>query len=218
MSVTTARELGIVPCRTCGLVSRAPAFGGDARCARCSSALHARKPDAYMRCWALLIAAAVLYLPANLLPMMYTSKLMTERSDTIVSGVIALWQEGEQHLAIIVFTASVVVPMLKIAVLALLLVTAQRGSRWRQLDRARLYRMIQAIGHWSMLDIFVVVLLITLVRLNLFGQVQAGPASIAFGAVVVLTMFASMSFDPRLIWDTGRAPHPGPDAPQEPAR
>ena len=202
----TARELGVVACRSCGLVSRAAPEGSDARCTRCRTPLHARKPDSNLRTWALLIAAAVLYVPANLLPIMYTSKLFGERSDTIVSGVVALWDDGARDLAIIVFSASVVVPILKIAVLALLLISSQRGSHWRRAERARLYRMIQAIGHWSMLDIFVVVLLITLVRLNLFGVVMAGPAAIAFGAVVVLTMFATMSFDPRLIWDDVRAP------------
>ena len=200
--IPTARELGVVACRSCGLVSRAAPPGQAAHCSRCSSPLHARKPHSYSRTWALLIAATALYLPANLLPIMYTSKLFGERSDTIVSGVVALWEDGARDLAVIVFTASVVVPILKIAVLALLLVSSQQRTTWRQRERAALYRMIQAIGHWSMLDIFVVVLLITLVRLNLFGVVMAGPAAIAFGAVVVLTMFAAMSFDPRLIWDT----------------
>lgn len=205
MSIVTARELGIVACDNCGMISRAPAAGDDNACARCNAPLHSRKPQSIARAWALLIAAAVLYLPANFLPMMITSKLLASRSDTIVSGVIELWEEGDQHLAVIVFVASVVVPILKIAVLSLLLATSQNGSAWRQMDRARLYRLTHTIGHWSMLDIFVVVLLVTLVHLHLLGNVQAGPAAICFGAVVVLTMFASMSFDPRLIWDT-RAP------------
>lgn len=203
-AIVTARELGVVGCRGCGEVCQAPALSARAACPRCGTPLRWRKPNSVARTWALLIAAALLYIPANLLTIMHTSKLFEERDDTILSGVIKLWQDGAYDLAVIVFVASVVVPILKIGVLALLLITAKRKSTWRQVERARLYRLIDAVGHWSMLDIFVVVLLVTLVRLNFYGEVQAGPAAVAFGAVVVLTMFASMSFDPRLIWDTQR--------------
>lgn len=197
----TAEDLGIIGCRECGLVCQADTLSEDARCPRCSAKLHRRKPNSISRTWALLIAAIVMYVPSNLLPIMYTSKLNVERVDTIISGVATLWMEGERSLATIVFVASVVVPIIKIAVLSLLLITAQTGSRWRQLERAKLYRLIHTVGHWSMLDIFVVLLLVTLVQLHFYGQVHAGPAALAFGAVVILTMLAAMSFDSRLIWD-----------------
>ncbi|HVT37086.1 MAG TPA: paraquat-inducible protein A [Nevskiaceae bacterium] len=199
--VITARELGVVGCHACALVCRAPPAHSDAACPRCGARLHARKPDSLTRSWAMLITAAILYIPANLLPMMDTTNILEQRSDTIVSGVIQLWDIGSWDLAIIVFTASVLVPLMKILVLGLLLYSVQRRSHWDPLERARLYRFIEFIGRWSMLDIFVVALLISLVNFDRFGEVRAGPGSIAFGAVVVLTMLSSLSFDPRLIWD-----------------
>lgn len=198
----TARELGLAPCHACGRVSKLDADAHDAHCQRCGAPLHFRKPDSLARSWALLAAAAALYFPANLLPIMYTSQLFKNREDTIMSGVIALWQAGSWDLSLIVFIASMVVPALKIIVLAVLLFTTQRGSDWRLPERARLYRMIENIGHWSMLDIFVVVLLVSLVQLKFYGEVQAGAGAVAFGLVVILTMLASMSFDPRLMWDS----------------
>lgn len=197
----TARELGVIGCSACGLVCQAVAVPEHAHCPRCNAALHRRKPNSLSRTWALLITAAMLYIPANLLPMMVTTTLFDSRSDTIVSGVIVLWRGGSWDLATIVFVASVVVPVLKIAILALLLITVQRSSDWRPHERARLYRVIDRVGHWSMLDVFVVALLITLVHFKTFARVEAGPAAVAFGGVVVLTMLAAMSFDPRLIWD-----------------
>lgn len=196
----TARALGLIGCHACGRVVEDP-HDPAARCGRCGAALHRRKPGSISRSWALLLAAAILYLPANLLPIMKTSTIFERGADTILSGVLVLWRGGSYDLAIIVFVASIVVPMLKIGVLALLLVTSQRRSRWRRHERARLYRMIEFIGHWSMLDVFVVALLAALVHFQAFANVDAGPGAIAFGAVVVLTMLASMSFDPRLIWD-----------------
>lgn len=154
-----------------------------------------------MLSWALLIAAAVLYLPANLLPIMKTSTFFDGRSDTILSGVIVLWEEGAWDLALIVFVASVMVPLLKIGVLASLLISVQLRLQRGQAERTRLYRMIERIGHWSMLDIFVVALLVALVNFQSYAQVGAGPGAAAFGGVVILTMLSAMCFDPRLIWD-----------------
>ena len=200
-AVLTAQSMGVIGCHSCGLVSRVPPRDRPMHCQRCGSKLHSRKPDSLRRSWALLIAAAVLYLPANLLPIMRTSNLFELHDDTILSGVVRLWTAGSWDLAVIVFVASIVVPILKIGALGLVLFTVQRRNHWHRLERARLYRLIERIGHWSMLDVFVVALLVALVHFRSLALVEAGPGAVAFGAVVVLTMLASMSFDPRLIWD-----------------
>lgn len=197
----TAIELGVIGCAACRLTCRLPPAGSEAYCPRCHAPLHSRKPGSVQLTWAYLIAAALLYLPANTLPMMLTTNLQGTRSDTIISGVIALWESGNWDLALIVFVASVLVPVLKIIVLALLLLSVRYRWAWAQIERARLYRMIETIGRWSMLDIFVVALLIALVRFGGLGQVNAGNGAVAFAAVAILTMLASQSFDPRLIWD-----------------
>lgn len=197
----TGKQLGLMACHTCGQVCEVPQGLHEERCPRCASPVHARRPGSLATTWALLITAMILYVPANVLPIMKTSTLFESREDTIVSGVIVLWQEGAWDIAMIVFVASVVVPVLKIIVIALLLVSVQRAWRWRPMDRARLYRAVERVGHWSMLDVFVVALLVSLVDFKTYATVEAGPAIIAFGAVVVVTMLAAKSFDPRLIWD-----------------
>lgn len=133
--------------------------------------------------------------------MMETGSLITYRKDTIVSGVVHLWKTGSWMIATIVFIASVAIPLLKLFSLTLLLISVQRRSRWHPRQRTRLFRLLEGVGRWSMLDIYVVTLLAALVQLGSMATVKAGPAAIAFGAVVVLTMFATMQFDPRLIWD-----------------
>jgi paraquat-inducible protein A len=198
---TTAASLGLLGCHACGLLSRAGPHAHDARCPRCGARLHWRKPDSISRTWALLIAAIVCYIPANVLPMMHTGSLFGSQSDTIMSGVIYFWTSGSWYLALIIFFASIMVPMLKMIALVLLLVTAQLHSRWQQQQRARLYRVVEFVGRWSMLDVYVVAVIVALVQLQALATIRPGPGAIAFGAVVVLTMFAAMSFDPRLIWD-----------------
>jgi paraquat-inducible protein A len=180
---------------------------GDLACPRCGSALHARKPDSVARTWAFLIASVILYIPANTLTVMRTDSLFGREDHTILGGVVELWDGGSWDLAVIVFVASIVVPILKMLALALLAISVQRRSDWRRHERARLYRMLEAVGHWSMLDVFVVALLIGLVRFHSIAEVLPGPGIAAFGAVVVLTMLSSMSLDPRLIWDTDNADH-----------
>lgn len=197
-----ASELHLIACAACGQVLHWPPQQAIAHCPRCDERLYRRKPDSLRRAWAFLIAAALCYVPANLLPVMHTSVLFNAEEDTILSGVVALWRGGAWDLAIIVFCASIVVPMLKIGTLALLLISTQRRSTWRQRERTRLYRIVEFVGYWSMLDVFVVALLVSLVHFGAFAQVQPGSGIVAFGAVVVLTMLASQSFDPRLIWDT----------------
>jgi paraquat-inducible protein A len=197
----TAGSRGLLGCECCGLVSEAPPAAASARCPRCGFALHARKPQSLQRTAAYLLAAVVLYVPANTLPIMGTASVITGReSHTILGGILELWHTGSWDLALIVFIASIAVPILKIAALALLTITARRKSRWRQAERASLYRLIEAVGHWSMLDVFVVVLLVGMVRFGAFATVEPAAGLLAFGAVVVLTMLASASFDPRLIW------------------
>ena len=187
-------------CHVCGLVS-ADSHAARQDCPRCHSRLHHRHPDSVARTWAYLIAAAILYIPANLLPVMYTHSLFGLEDDTIISGVLFFWDSGSPGLAIIIFIASIVVPMLKLAVLALLTWTAQRRSRWRPMQRTVLYRLVEFVGRWSMLDIFVITLTVALVRFQSLATITAGPGALAFCAVVELTMIASMQFDPRLIWD-----------------
>jgi len=198
--MTSAMRLGLYACGTCGLVSRAPGTRA-ARCPRCAARLEFRKPGSIARTWAYLVGAAALYVPANTLPMMASSSLFGSQEDTILSGVVYLWQSGSWAVALIVFVASILVPLAKMLGLALLLVSVQVRSAWRPLERARLYRLIDAVGRGSMLDLFVLGLLVALVQLTALASVHAGPAALAFGAVVVLTMAAARSFDPRLIWD-----------------
>jgi paraquat-inducible protein A len=171
-------------------------------CGRCGARLHMRKPDSLNRTWALLVAACILYIPANTLPVMITLSFpREEQQDTIMSGIIYFWNSGSWVLALIVFIASFMVPLFKLAVITLLLITVQRRSNWRLLQRAKLYRIVDVIGRWSMLDVFVVTLLTGLVQIEGFAVVHPGPGIAAFAGVVVLTMLASISFDPRLMWD-----------------
>ncbi len=193
-------HIGLLTCHACGQLARAN-HGHNICCPRCGSRLHARKPDSVSRCWALLIAAMICYIPANILPMMHTSSLFGSQSDTIMSGVVYFWTSGSWYLALIIFFASIMVPLLKMIALVLLLITVQRRSHWQMRERARLYRLIEFVGRWSMLDIYVVAIIVALVQLKALATIQPGPGAIAFGAVVVLTMFAAMAFDPRLIWD-----------------
>jgi paraquat-inducible protein A len=145
--------------------------------------------------------AMMLSVPANVLPVIESGSLFGSSRDTILSGARFLWDSGDWMIAVIIFVASIVLPVVKIAALALLLATAQRRSRWRPQLRARIYRVMEAIGRWSMVDIFVAAILVALVQFRTVAQVEAGPGAVAFAAVVILTMFAAMAFDPRLIWD-----------------
>ena len=198
----TACRLGLHGCHTCGLMHRVDGLLEGARCLRCGAPLHLHANERLQRCWAYLAAAAVLYVPANVMPVMSTTSLVLgSGTHTILGGILELWHVGSWELALIVFIASIVVPMLKMGGLALLAWTGQRGSDWRQRERTTLYRMVEAVGHWSMLDVLVVVLLVAMVRFGPFGTVTPEPGLLAFGAVVVLTMLAAGAFDPRLIWN-----------------
>jgi paraquat-inducible protein A len=203
MTLETGADRGLFSCRSCGRVSQlvgAPDESAPLRCPRCAARLHHRLPASLEFTWAYTLASILLYVPANLLPIMSTTSVFGDTQHTILGGIEELYAGGDWLLALIVFIASIAVPLLKIGALVLLAATAQRGSRWRSLERAQLYRMIQAVGHWSMLDIYVVVLLVGMIRFGGFGGVQPEAGLLAFGAVVVLTMLAAGSFDPRLIW------------------
>lgn len=203
----TAARAGLFVCHSCGLLSRPAPHAHEGRCPQCHAHLHFRKPASITRTWAFLIAAMVLYVPANALPMMDTSSLFGAQSDTIMSGVAYLWTSGSWLLAAVVFIASVVVPMLKIIALVFLVASAQLRSTSLLGKRTRIYRLVELVGRWSMLDIYVVTMLVALVQFSALATIKAGPAAIAFGAVVVLTMFAAMSFDPRLMWDAVEKDH-----------
>lgn len=200
----SAMSLGFYSCRVCGLVSRSSDGEDLVLCPRCHTRLYFRRPDSVMRCWALLIAAYILYIPANLMTMMETGTLISYRKDTILSGIIHLWHNGNPGIAVIVFIASILVPLFKLLVLTLLLLSVRRGSTWGIKQRVLFYRIVELVGRWSMLDIFVVTLLTALVQIQSLAVVKAGTGAIAFGAVVVLTMCAAMVFDPRLMWDSLR--------------
>lgn len=204
---TTALSQGLYLCEVCEQLNRRHGED-DCCCARCGGRLHGRHPNSIRRTWAYLIAAAILYVPANLLPVLYTGELAKHRADTIMSGVIHLWQTRSMGLAVIVFTASIVVPLAKLITLSYLALAVQRGWTWRRHQRSQLYRVTHYIGRWSMVDIYVGATLVALANLGPFASVAPGPAAIAFCAVVILTMLATQSFDPRLTWDTASAPRP----------
>jgi len=200
-------------CSVCRLVMRARAADPDAvlGCPRCGATVHRRKPDSLTRTTAYLVAAVLCYFPANLYPIMQSTSLGRAQEDTIVTGVAYLFENGMWPLATIVFVASVVVPVAKIVSLAGLVASVKRKSRWRPRDRAATYRIIELIGRWSMVDVYVVTILVALVHLGTLANVEVRFGAVFFAAVVVLTILAAGSFDPRLIWDSLEEEH-GRDA------
>ena len=199
----TGRSLGLLVCLDCRLTVRGAKLP-RLQCPRCHARLHERKPHSLAITTVLLISAAVLYVPANLLPVMDTRTLFDVESDTIMSGVLVLLQSGSWPIALLVFIASIVVPLLKILALGVLLYSAWRRSPRGRLQRSQLYRMVEFIGRWSMLDIYAISLLATLVQVQTFASIIVGWGAWAFGAVVVLTLFAARTFDERLLWDAPR--------------
>ncbi len=195
-----AREAGLTGCPICGLVVRLTPHREN-YCPRCHSHLHARKPHSILTTWALLLTAALLYIPANVLPIMTVVYFGSGQPDTILSGVVHLFENGMWPLGLIVFVASIVVPLLKLIILSYLLISVQRRTPHRRKRRTRLFRLTELIGRWSMVDVFVIALLTTLVQMGTVANVEPGAGASAFAAVVISTMFAAMSFDPRLIWE-----------------
>lgn len=198
----TAAQAALVNCHSCGLLSpKNTDLSAHHRCPRCGAALHMRKPASLARTWALVIAAAILYVPANVLPVTLTTSLGQTQADTIFSGVYYFMVTGSWHIAIIIFVASVVVPLLKLVSLTYLLISIHLRSAWRPVDRTRLYRLTEIVGRWSMVDVFVITVLVALVKMGTLANIEAGPGGVFFAAVVVVTMLAAECFDPRLIWD-----------------
>ena len=192
-----ASQAGLQLCHVCG--NACPLTGHH--CPRCHSSVHRRKPDSVARTWAFLVAALIFYIPANLLPVMNTLMFGNASENTIMSGVIEFWEGGSWDIALLIFFASVVVPSLKFFILGFLLITVQRRSQWAMRERSKLFRFIELIGYWSMLDVLVVALVTALVQFSALSSIEPRPGILFFGLVVVLTMLAAMSFDPRLIWD-----------------
>ena len=198
---STAAAAGWLSCHVCGLLGARPAPGHHAACPRCGAALHRRIPGSLSSAWALMLSAAILFVPANLLPIMETGSMFGSQRDTILSGVVFLWHSGSWPLALLVFVASIVVPLFKLLALGFLLLSVQMNwVRYRR-ARTRLYRLLELVGRWSMLDIYVVTILSALVQIQSLATISVGPGALAFGGVVVLTMLATLRFDPRLIWD-----------------
>lgn len=202
----SAASLGLAGCPVCGELNRS--LECECSCWCCGASLRQRKRHSLSRTWAYLLAAAIMYLPANLYPVLRSRTVAGDESHTILGGVVALWRGGSWPLALLVFFASIVVPLLKLLAMALLLASVHARTSWRLHDRARLFRLLEFVGRWSMLDIFVVALLVALVRLRSLATMDAGPGALAFAAVVVLSMLAAQSFDTRLLWDAaGRNEH-----------
>jgi paraquat-inducible protein A len=197
----TALGSNLLVCQSCDLICRPLDNGHDSDCPRCGEGLHPRKPDSLVRAWTFLALAIVLYIPANTLPALESTTLLSFTSATIMGGVRVFWDDGDYLIASIIFVASIVIPLLKLLAMGILLATTQARSTWLPKRRARLYRIVHAIGRWSMVDIYVGGLLVALVQFNTIGEVSIGPASLPFAMVVILTLFCSLSFDPRLIWD-----------------
>ena len=198
MNELQAARTGSTACLEC---ARLASHAGEPRCTRCGAQLRPRKTDSIGRTWAYLIAAYAMYLPANVLPVTVTHSVFGVQADTILSGIAYLWTNGAQVIALVVFVASVVIPLLKLLSLTVLVVSVQRRWRKEALRRAKLYRFLEHIGRWSMLDVYVVTILAALVRAQPLAVIAPGSGVLAFAAVVVLSMLATMAFDPRLIWD-----------------
>ena len=204
-SYPTAMQEGLHGCAVCGLISRPAPGAEEGRCPRCNEELAFRKRASVQRTWAYLLAAAICYVPANLLPVLTTTTATGTESDTILQGVVLLWSPTGWPLSLIVLVASIMIPSAKILALAYLLVTAQRGSVKNNTQRVRLYRMVEFIGRWSMVDVFVDTFTAALIQLQPLMSVAPAPGLLFFAAVVVLTMLAAESFDPRLIWDAANS-------------
>ncbi len=199
----TAARAGLVSCETCALLARPVDPHEPGHCPRCGAALEGRRHHSVQYTWALVVAAAICYVPANVLPVMTTTAFGSTEPDTILGGVVFLYTSGSWPLALMVLVASVMVPLGKLLALGYLLITVQRGSVRSPRERTRLYRLVELIGRWSMLDVFVATFTVALVQLQPLMSIEPGAGVLFFAAVVVLTMLAAESFDPRLIWDAG---------------
>ena len=199
----TAMQYGLIRCHTCGkLVPESMQDDHDrVRCPRCHAALHMRTSNSLSHTWALLITAMLLYIPANIYPIMTVTYFGAGEPDTIMSGVVLLIKLKSYAVAAVIFIASVLVPLLKMISLLILLLSVQHNWDLDNRQRTRMYRAVELVGRWSMLDLFVIAVLVALVNFGNVAQIVSGHGASAFGAVVVLTMLAATTFDARLIWD-----------------
>ncbi len=199
----TAAECGLVACPACGTITRAllHATVKPPRCQLCFARLHSRKPMSLQRSWAWLLAGVIAYIPANLYPIMHTTVFGDSQPNTIVGGILVLLELESYPVALVVFVASVVVPILKFVAVAYLLVSIQRRFAHSRVERTRLFRLTEFIGRWSMIDVFVVAILAALVQIRSVALIEPGLGATAFGASVIFTMLAALALDPRLIWD-----------------
>lgn len=193
----TAAARGLACCHVCCKVAPDTLH----RCPRCGAALHLRKPDSLQRTIALVVTAALLYIPANVLPIMTTEQLGNATDSTIIGGVVILAHHGDYPIAAVIFIASVLVPISKLLALSWLCWSVARSHPASHRERTRLYRATELVGKWSMTDVFVVAILVTLIQLHGLLLITPGAAALAFGGVVIVTILAAESFDPRLIWD-----------------
>ena len=199
----TAQQRGIARCTQCGKLSRIATASKTHswHCSRCAAPLSFRRPHSLQRAWAYTLAATFLMIPANILPILTVISFGQGDPDTIMSGVVKLWVADLQAIAAIVFIASIVVPVIKLIIIVILILVVQLRLPLSKQQCTVLYRFIHFIGRWSMLDLFMISILVTLVHLGNIATVESGPAATAFAAVVVLTLLAANSFDPRLLWD-----------------
>ena len=199
----SAREAGLAACRACGALHRMPGGGAPTliRCARCGAAVRSRVPRSLQRTWAFLLVGLAAYVPAHLAPVMITASFSGNSADTIMSGVLELARLGNVGIAAIIFVASVVIPVTKFVVVALLASSLHRPGRLSRHARHRLHRVTELIGRWSMIDVFVIAVLTALIQLGTFITIGPGIGIVAFAASVVFTMLAAASLDPRLFWD-----------------
>lgn len=196
-----AIDAGILVCTECHELNTQEPDTDEQTCTRCGALIHPRRPNSLARTWALLVTAAILYIPANLLPIMTVNSLGQGEPSTIMAGVIQLVQHGMFPIAAVVFIASILVPTFKLVGIGLLLFSVQRHQPLSAQQRIVMYRFIEFIGRWSMLDIFVIAILVAVVNFGRLASVEANIGAAAFASVVILTMLAAVTFDPRLIWD-----------------
>jgi paraquat-inducible protein A len=197
-----AADLNLCLCHSCGMAC--DFTDQPHECERCGAPLHRRKTNSLTRTWAFMFTALAFYVPANLLPVMNTQMLGNGADSTIMSGVLEFWAAGAWDIALIIFIASIAVPGVKFVALTFLLMSVHRSSLWASRERSQLYRFVEVIGYWSMLDVIVVALVASLVKFKALADIEPRAGILFFGLVVVFTMLAAMSFDPRLIWDKKR--------------
>lgn len=210
----TAREMGLIGCQRCMRVSAA----GTHICPRCGGKIQSRDPMSLQKVIVWWLLGIACYIPGNLYPMLETKTLVGAQSNTIIGGAVELAQQGNWGVAGIILMASVVIPMAKFIVILGLAIGVQRGPQISDGLRQRLYEMVEYIGRWSMIDVFVVAVLSSLVQLQTLVNISPGPASIYFALSVIFTMVSAQSFDSRLIWDTGRTPPPTDPLPETPVQ